>query len=79
MSNMTAECTQSLVDVFNHISTEERLFDVVNGIYLCAICMVGDDRAKHLEMADSLCSDSLEDAIDRMRFVELQERIRAAK
>lgn len=79
IANMTAECAQALVDVFNRIGSEERLFDVANGVYLCALCMAGADRAKHLGMADSLCSDSLANASDRARFLELQRQIRAAK
>lgn len=79
ISDMVAECIQALADTFNRISSEERLFDVVNGIYLCALCMEGADKAKHLDMADSLCSDSLDDANDRAKFADLQKRIRAAK
>lgn len=79
ISDMTAECIQALAETFNRISAEERLFDVVNGIYLCAICMKGPDRVKNLDMADSLCLDSLDDADDREKFAELLERIRAAK
>ena len=57
-------------------STEDRKYDLVNGIYLGAMCLEDGNKQANLKVADETCEMFMKDCQNRVRFMKLQKAIR---
>ena len=69
------ECIQALTQLYELDTTEDRLYDLTNGVFLCALTLRGADRKKYLGLASDLCEGALGQAENRMRFMRLKKQI----